>query len=59
VTEEKALPRWIEVDNSSEFISKAQDLWTHENQVTMDFSGPGKLTDIPFIESFNISFWDM
>ena len=28
------------------------DLWAHENQVTMDFTRPGKPTDYTFIESF-------
>lgn len=43
----------IQVDNGSEFISKNQDRWAYENNVTLDFSRPGKLTDNPFIESVN------
>jgi len=46
------------VDNGSEFISKALDKWAYENEVTLDFSRPGKPTDNPFIESFNGSFRD-
>ena len=42
----------------SEFISKALDRWAYDNQVTLDFSRPGKPTDNPFIESFNGSFRD-
>src|SRR5215211_3118796 len=42
----------------SEFISKALDKWAYDNQVTLDFSWPGKPTDNPFIESFNGSFRD-
>lgn len=48
----------IQVDNGSEFISKALDKWAYENGVTLDFSRPGKPTDNPFIESFNGSFRD-
>jgi len=58
VASEGQLPHRIKVDNGSEFISKALDLWAYENKVTMDFSRPGKPTDNPFIESFNGSFRD-
>jgi len=52
------VPNRIQVDNGSEFISKALNLWAYENKVTLDFSRPGKPTDNPFIESFNGSFRD-
>lgn len=52
------IPKRIQVDNGSEFISKALDKWAYDNQVTLDFSRPGKPTDNPFIESFNGSFRD-
>jgi len=52
------VPKRIQVDNGSEFISKALDKWAYENAVTLDFSRPGKPTDNPFIESFNGSFRD-
>lgn len=52
------IPERIQVDNGSEFISKALDRWTYENDVVLDFSRPGKPTDNPYIESFNGSFWD-
>ena len=52
------IPERIQVDNGSEFISKALDLWAYENNVTLDFSRPGKPTDNPYIESFNGSFRD-
>ncbi len=52
------LPQRIKVDNGSEFISKALDLWACENKVALDFSRPGKPTDNAFIESFNGSFRD-
>lgn len=54
----KRLPKRIQVDNGSEFISKALDKWAYENKVILDFSRPGKPTDNAFIESFNGSFRD-
>ena len=51
-------PQRIQVDNGSEFISKALDKWAYENEVTLDFSRPGKPTDNALIESFNGSFRD-
>ena len=51
-------PDRIQVDNGSEFISKALDKWAYENEVVLDFSRLGKPTDNPFIESFNGSFRD-
>ena len=54
----KKLPKRIQVDNGSEFISKALDRWAYDNKVTLDFSRPGKPTDNAFIESFNGSFRD-
>ena len=32
------------------------DLWAYANQVTLEFSRPGKPTDNAYIESFNGSF---
>jgi putative transposase len=32
--------------------------WAYGNQVTMDYSGPGKPTGNPFVESFNDGFRD-
>lgn len=57
-TRQKAVPERIQVDNGSEFISKALDKWAYDNTITLDFSRPGKPTDNPFIESFNGSFRD-
>jgi putative transposase len=58
-----AVPNRIQVDNGAEFISKVLDKWCYDNNVTLDFSRPGKPTaaaaaDNPFIESFNGSFRD-
>ena len=52
------VPKRIQVDNGSEFISKALDKWAYDNKITLDFSRPGKPTDNPYIESFNGSFRD-
>ena len=46
-------PSTIRVDNGSEFISRDLDLWAYANNVTVDFSRPGKPTDNGFIEAFN------
>lgn len=46
-------PKAIRVDNGSEFISRDLDLWAYANDVTLDFSRPGKPTDNGFIEAFN------
>jgi len=37
----------------SAFISRDLDLWAYANDVTLDFSRPGKPTDNGFIEAFN------
>ena len=52
------VPRRIQTDNGSEFISKEMDRWAYENKVTMHYSRPGKPTDNPYVESFNGSFRD-
>lgn len=57
-SERQMLPKRIQVDNGSEFISKELDKWAYENKVTLDYSRPGKPTDNPFIESFNGKFRD-
>ncbi len=46
-------PKAIRVDQGSEFISRDLDLWAYANDVTLDFSRPGKPTDNAFIEAFN------
>lgn len=43
----------IRVDNGSEFISRDLDLRTYANNVTLNFSRPGKPTDNGFIEALN------
>ena len=48
-----AIPKYIRVDNGSEFTSKNLDQWAYENQVEISFIEPGKPTQNGFIESFN------
>ena len=51
-------PQRIQVDNGTEFVSKALDKWAYEHKAILDFSRPGKPTDNALIESFNGSFRD-
>lgn len=53
-----AVPERIQVDNGSEFSSKALDRWPYDQHVTLDFLRPGKPTDNPHIASFDSSFRD-
>jgi putative transposase len=46
-------PRLIQVDNGSEFVSKALDAWAHEHDVKLQFIRPGKPVENAYIESFN------
>ena len=55
---ERGVPKRIQCDNGSEFVSRVMDRWAYENGVTMHFSRPGKPTDNAMIESFNGSFRD-
>ena len=52
------MPERIQVDNGSEFISKALVQWAYDNGVIPDFSRPGKPTDNAFVESLSGSFRD-
>jgi putative transposase len=46
-------PAMIQVDNGSEFTSRALDAWAYREDVRLDLSRPGKPTDNAHIESFN------
>ena len=48
----------IQVHNESKFNSKDKARWAYENNVSLDFSRPGKPTDNSYLESFNGSFRD-
>jgi putative transposase len=50
------LPKRIAVDNGPEFISKAPDAWAYRNQVSLEFSRPGKPTANAYVESLNGHF---
>lgn len=55
---EQVVPKRVQCDNGSEFISKEVDRWAYDDQVVLDFSRPGKPTDNPYVESFNGKFRD-
>jgi len=46
-------PAVIQVDNGTEFASRALDAWAYREDVRLDFSRPGKPTDNAHVESFN------
>jgi transposase InsO family protein len=46
-------PAVIQVDNGTEFASRALDASAYREDVRLDFSRPGKPTDNAHIESFN------
>jgi putative transposase len=50
---ERGLPKYISVDNGTEFTSQAVEDWAQRHGVKLEFSRPGTPTDNPFIESFN------
>ncbi len=47
------LPQAIQVDNGSEFLSKAMDTWAYRRGVQLEFIRPGRPIENAFIESFN------
>lgn len=51
-------PKFLFVDNGSEFSGRMLDLWAYHHGVRIDFSRPGKPTDNSFIETFNGSLRD-
>jgi putative transposase len=46
-------PAVIQVDNGTEFASRALDAWAYREDVRLDLRLPGKPTDNAHIESFN------
>jgi len=51
-------PERIRVDNGPEFVSKALDNYSYQNNIKLEFSRPGKPVDNAHIESFNGSLRD-
>lgn len=49
----RGVPKSIQVDNGSEFYSKAMDAWAYRHGVQLEFIRPGRPTDNGHIESFN------
>jgi len=49
----RGVPASVRVDNGPEFAGRMLDLGAYFNNVTLEFSRPGKPTDNAFIESFN------
>ena len=58
IVNERGAPERVYCDNGSEFAGRLVDLWAYGNNVTLEFSRPGKPTDNAFIESFNGSLRD-
>lgn len=46
-------PKYLRIDNGTEFTSKLMQLWAEEHNVELLFIQPGKPTQNAFIESFN------
>ena len=53
VAADRGVPRSIRVDNGTEFTSRLVDQWAYWNDVTLEFSRPGKPMDNGHIEAFN------
>src|SRR5690606_14403579 len=51
-------PKYVFVDNGSEFTGRLMDMWAYHHQVRIDFSRPGKPTDNGYVETFNGSLRD-
>ena len=51
-------PKYLFVDNGSEFSGRLLDLWAYRHRAHIDFSRPGKPTDNAHVESFNGSLRD-
>ena len=47
------IPIRIQADKGPEFVLLVLNKRAYENNVTLDYSRPGKPTDNPFIESYN------
>ena len=55
---QRRAPRYLFVDNGSEFSGRLLDLWAYHCGTRIDFSRPGKPTDNCYVETFNGSLRD-
>ena len=55
---QRRTPKYLFVDNGSEFSGRLLDLWAYHHGTRIDFSRPGKPTDNCHVETFNGSFRD-
>lgn len=55
---QRGVPKYLFVDNGSEFSGQLLDLWAYHSKARIDFSRPGKPTDNCFVETFNGSLRD-
>ena len=53
LAETRGLPKYIVVDNGTEFTSRAMLEWENDNSTHLAFIDPGKPTQNAFVESFN------
>lgn len=49
----RGMPARLVCDHGSEFASRAFLSWARVQQITLDFTRPGKPVDNPYVESFN------
>jgi len=52
------VPKYVTVDNGTEFTANAFDAWATSRGVKVDFIRPGRPVENAFIESFNGRFRD-
>lgn len=55
---QRGAPKYLFVDNGSEFSGRLLDLWAYHWKTRIDFSRPGKPTDNCYVETFNGSLRD-
>ena len=55
---QRRAPKYVSVDNGSEFTGQLLDLWAYHHRATIDFNRPGKPTDNCYVETFNGSYRD-
>jgi len=55
---QRQAPKYLFVDNGSEFSGRLLDLWAYHRKARIDFSRPGKPTDNCYVETFNGSLRD-